>query len=118
MYCLLFFRHKPIVVLLPLYGMEKIRPRLYFFNWPSHVGGADTKLVHLLLLLHKHCLITVIPNDGSRLREREWTKVLDRLGVRATLLEHLPRQLEGFAIFCPTGASFLIASHIALRNAA
>jgi len=23
------------------------RPRLYIFGWPSHVGGADTKLVHL-----------------------------------------------------------------------
>lgn len=87
-------------------GMETTRPRLYFFNWPSHVGGADTKLVHLLLLLRKHCLITVVPNDESRLREREWMKFLDRLGVRATVLGRLGRELEGFAISLCNGRFF------------
>ncbi len=88
--------------------MEKTqtRPRIYFFNWPSHVGGADTKLVHLLLLLHKHCSITVVPNHESRLREREWAKFLDRLGIRAAVLGRLPQTLEGFAISLSNGRFF------------
>ena len=77
---------------------ERKRPRLYIFNWPSHVGGADTKLAHLLPLLRHDCLITIIPNDEGRLKEREWVKYLERLGIRATLLSRLPRQLEGFAL--------------------
>jgi len=62
------------------------------------VGGADTKLTHLLLLLHKHCRITVIPNDEGRLREGHWVKMLDRIGINATLLSRLPQKVDGFAL--------------------
>ena len=44
----------------------KTRPPLYFFNWPSNVGGADTKVTHLLVLLHQHYDITMIPNTRDR----------------------------------------------------
>ena len=39
----------------------KRRLPIYCFNWPSHVGGADTKFVHLLLLLHRDYDLTVVP---------------------------------------------------------
>ena len=37
----------------------KPRPSLYLFNWPSNVGGADTKATHLLLLLHRDATVTI-----------------------------------------------------------
>jgi len=73
-------------------------PAVYIFGWPSFVGGADTKLAHLLILLHKHYRITVIPNDVFRLRERYWTRFLGRLGVCYLPLRELPRKLEGYAL--------------------
>ena len=71
------------------------RPNLYIFGWPSFLGGADTKLAHLLILLHEHCDITVIPNENRHLHDRVWTRFLDRLGVKYTLLKDLPDKIEG-----------------------
>lgn len=77
---------------------ESTKPRLYVFGWPSFVGGADTKLAHLLGLLHEHCDIMVIPNEGRHLRNKTWTRFLDRLGVKYGLLDRLPPKLTGFAL--------------------
>lgn len=74
------------------------KPKLYIFGWPSFVGGADTKLAHLLVLLHKHCDITVVPNEPRHLQNMTWTRFLDRLGVKYGLLDALPRKLSGFAL--------------------
>jgi glycosyltransferase involved in cell wall biosynthesis len=72
--------------------------RLYWFNWPSHVGGADTKFVHLLTLLGSEFEITVVPNDPKSLESVEWRACLDRLGIRVSLLDDLPARLEGWAV--------------------
>jgi len=74
------------------------KPRVYVFGWPSLVGGADTKLAHLLVLLHRHCRITVVPNEARHLRNQTWTRFLDGLGIRYALLDALPSQLAGFAL--------------------
>ncbi len=73
-------------------------PSLYVFGWPGFLGGADTKLAHLLRLLHRHYRITVIPNDAERLAEEIWTRFLDRLGIAYSTLRALPRKLEGFGL--------------------
>ena len=78
--------------------MEKGKRRIYFFGWPSFLGGADTKLAHLLVLLHKEFAITVIPNDACHLRDQVWTRFLGKLGVEYALLARLPKKLEGFAM--------------------
>lgn len=86
--------------------MDHVRPRLFIFNWPSHVGGADTKLTHLLLLLHKEVNITVCPNDECRLSERFWCRFMDRLGIRIRMLNRLPQRLEGYALSLSNGRFF------------
>jgi hypothetical protein len=73
-------------------------PKVFIFGWPSWVGGADTKLHHLLLLLHEHCDITVIPNEARHLQPGYWTNLLDRLGVGYCLMDQLPARLEGCAL--------------------
>ena len=75
-----------------------IKPRVYIFGWPGYVGGADTKLHHLLLLLHECCEITVVPNEARHLKDETWTRLLDNLAVRYALLDDLPTKLEGVAL--------------------
>lgn len=74
------------------------RPRVYVFGWPSSLGGADTKLAHLLLLLHGRYALTCIPNDEWHLHDRTWTTFLDDLGVRYALLDSLPSNLDGVGL--------------------
>ncbi len=78
--------------------MSAPKPSVYVFGWPSNLGGADTKLVHLLRLLHRHVQFTVIPNDRPRLQEQTWTSFLHHLGVRTASLSNLPRRLQGCAL--------------------
>jgi hypothetical protein len=42
-----------------------LKPRVYIFGWPGFVGGADTKLHHLLILLHECCELTVVECGGA-----------------------------------------------------
>ena len=92
---------------------RKRRPAIYVFGWPSFLGGADTKLAHLLRLIHGHFSITVIPNDAALLEQRIWTRELDSLGIQYTSLERLPARLTGFALsICNEG---FFSSGIALR---
>lgn len=76
----------------------KARPPLYIFNWPSNVGGADTKVTHLLLLLHRDYDITMVPNTREQLLQLGWRKFLKRLGVKAALWSELPKKLNGGAL--------------------
>jgi len=79
--------------------MNQIRhPTVIFFGWPSNIGGADTKLVHLLLLLHKHASITVVPNETRHLKVGHWTRWLDSLGIRYCPLDRLTRARGGYGI--------------------
>jgi hypothetical protein len=74
---------------------------LYFFGWPSHLGGADTKLVHTLRLLHKHYRITVVPNDDGRLEELEWRQFLKDLRISVLSWSQLPKRMRGWGLaFC------------------
>lgn len=74
------------------------RPNVTIFGWPSHLGGADTKLAHLLQLLHKDVEFTVVPNEKRHLEAPFWPDYLRNLGIRCCLLDHLPRRLNGFAL--------------------
>ena len=78
--------------------MDRIRPKITVFGWPSHLGGADTKLAHLLELLHKDLEFTVVPNEKRHLDGPFWPTFLKNLGIRSCLFDQLPRRLEGFAL--------------------
>jgi hypothetical protein len=82
------------------------KPQVFIFNWPGFIGGADTKLAHLLPLLHKHLAITVVPNREELIRNKYWTRFMDRLGVGYMLFDQLPRRLEGFGLSLSNDAFF------------
>ena len=79
-------------------SVTQLRLPIYCFNWPSNVGGADTKFVHLLLLLHREYDITVVPNTREQFEQVKWRRWLAGLGVKAALLEDLPPKLSGWGL--------------------
>lgn len=71
---------------------------LYLFNFPHPVGGAGTKVAHLLRLLHGDFDITVVPNDASPLADAGRMALLRELGIKTALVTELPPRLEGWAV--------------------
>jgi glycosyltransferase involved in cell wall biosynthesis len=65
------------------------------------LGGADTRVVDLLRLLHRDYKITVVPNFNDQLKQEKWTNLLDSLGIRYMPWEEMPSKQAGVAIaFC------------------
>jgi len=87
--------------------MPKRGRPLYIFGWPSHVGGADTKLVHLLPLLTDSFDVTVVPNFRDLMDEKEWTTYLTKLGIKYAVLDDLPKKLSGVGFSMCNGAFFI-----------
>jgi hypothetical protein len=75
-----------------------MKPQVYIFGWPSYLGGADTKLAHLLVLLHDFCDFTLIPNQSRHFANRVWTDFLDALGIRYCPFDMLPCKLSGYGL--------------------
>jgi glycosyltransferase involved in cell wall biosynthesis len=76
---------------------------IYFFQWVSDLGGADTRLKELIQLFAetgKYNLFC-IPNDDFRLQEKDHTEFLNRYGVKILTWQTLPVKTDGYAIsFC------------------
>jgi glycosyltransferase involved in cell wall biosynthesis len=104
------------VFALPSGRPRRIPKNLFLFGWPSHYGGADTKFAHLLRLLHRAFRITVVPNWPQQLRQRAWTRFLDRLKVRYTTLDRLPSRLDGVGLALCNGAFFDLGIHRQARS--
>jgi hypothetical protein len=78
-----------------------MKKNLYYFGWLSNLGGADTKIVHLIDLLHREYNITVIPNRDEQLQQKIWTQYLDERNVKYCSFESLPLKLTGIGFsFC------------------
>jgi hypothetical protein len=72
--------------------------RLYIFGWPGAIGGASTKLAHLLRLLHQRFPIVVIPNEDAEVSDPEWRPLLDALAVTTCSFRQLPERLHGWGL--------------------
>lgn len=81
-----------------LFAIRHLKAPLYCFNWPSNVGGADTKFVHLLWLLHRDFDITAVPNRREQWEQTYWRRWLGRLGIKSALLADLPQKLSGWGL--------------------
>ena len=76
---------------------------IYFFQWISDLGGADTRLKELIQLFAEtgRYNLFCIPNDVNRLQEKENVDFLNRHGVKTLAWEELPIKTDGYAIaFC------------------
>src|SRR2546426_3212145 len=74
------------------------RGSLYLFGVPGPVGGAATKVAHLLRLLHRDFSITVVPPSAEFLKERDFRKQIEPYGVPARLLKELSKKLDGVGL--------------------
>jgi glycosyltransferase involved in cell wall biosynthesis len=76
---------------------------IYFFHWPSNLGGADTRLKELIQCFNtsqKYNLFC-IPNDDFRLEEKENIDFLKKNNVKFLSWNELPKSASGYAIsFC------------------
>lgn len=76
---------------------------IFFFQWPSDLGGADTRLKELIQGFSEYdkYQLYCIPNDNPRLLEKNNTDFLDKYRVKYLSWENLPNKIDGYAIsFC------------------
>lgn len=74
-----------------------MKEKIYVFQWISDLGGADTRLKELLVLLKDNFDITCIPNDDFRLKEKHNTDFLESHGIKYSSMSDLPKKLKGYA---------------------
>lgn len=72
--------------------------KIYFFGWPSEVGGAGTKLAHLLRLLRREFELTAIPFAKEELSDVRGQEQLRELGVQWMPFADLPERLNGWGV--------------------
>jgi glycosyltransferase involved in cell wall biosynthesis len=80
-----------------------MKKNIYFFQWISDLGGADTRLKELIQLFSEtgNYNLFAIPNDEERLNEKENADFLKSHGVNILSWNELPEKDSGFAIsFC------------------
>src|SRR5438046_578536 len=87
--------------------------KVYFFGWPGLLGGADTKLDHLLPLLRTEFDLTVVPTDAGWRRDVRGKRRLDDLRIPYATLTELPLRLEGWGVALCNGD--FLASGIAVE---
>ncbi len=71
---------------------------LYIFGAPAKLGGAATKIRHLILLLKNSFRITVVLHHVSWLKDKEVTRFLNAEAVSFCLLKDLPPKVDGIAL--------------------
>jgi glycosyltransferase involved in cell wall biosynthesis len=80
-----------------------MKKNIYFFQWISDLGGADTRLKELIQLLSKteKYNLFCIPNDDFRLKETNNINFLKNNNVNILSWDSLPEKTDGYAIaFC------------------
>jgi hypothetical protein len=73
-------------------------PRLYLVGVPGPLGGASTKIVHLLRLLRADFKIKLLAPDTAVLRDKRVRQSLECEGIPCALVKDLPKQSEGVAL--------------------
>ena len=79
---------------------------LYIFGIPGKIGGAATKIRHLIILLHKVYNITVILRNVSWKHDRVVTSFLKQYNINYCLLKELPDKLDGVGLAICEGDFF------------
>jgi hypothetical protein len=73
-------------------------PPLYVLGIPGWLGGASTKITHLLRLLRNDFRLTVVAPEVWVTKDKPIREILGHLGLTPILLRDLPRKLEGVGL--------------------
>ena len=74
------------------------RAPLFLFGLPREVGGASTKIAHLIRLLREFFEITVVVPDVCYLRDKVVRRLTEPFGARLHLLKDLPETMDGVGL--------------------
>ncbi len=80
-----------------LTGGRRLAP-LYIVGIPGSLGGASTKIVHLLHLLRADFSITVVAPEIWVCKDRRIREMVESRGGSCVLLKELPKKLDGVAV--------------------
>ena len=72
--------------------------KVYLYGTPGHLGGAATKIRHLLRLLHKEVDFTVILTHPSWRRNKQVMGFLKELNIPHCMVKDLPRRVSGVVL--------------------
>jgi glycosyltransferase involved in cell wall biosynthesis len=75
-----------------------MKPNLYLFGVPGKVGGAATKIRHLILLLRHDFKITVVSSNIAAAKDKDIRTFLQTIAVPFCLHKDLPEKTEGIAL--------------------
>jgi glycosyltransferase involved in cell wall biosynthesis len=89
---------------------------VFLMGVPGRLGGASTKLLHLIRLLHDDFDLTFLAPEMWVLKDKEVRHVLEPFALPCHLLKTLPKRIEGvcFAMCDPT--FFTSGRALELRN--
>lgn len=71
---------------------------MYLVGVPGNVGGASTKIAHLIRLLHRDFKITLVAPFIEVLKDKHVRRILEPYGIPCTLVKDLAKRLEGVAL--------------------
>jgi glycosyltransferase involved in cell wall biosynthesis len=75
-----------------------MKPPLYLFGVPGEVGGAATKVAHLLALLRDSFAITVVVPDAGLLKDKGVVRYTASNNITVRPRKELPKRIEGTAL--------------------
>ncbi|HXT42280.1 MAG TPA: glycosyltransferase [Candidatus Angelobacter sp.] len=73
-------------------------PCLYLFGVPGRIGGAATKIAHLIKLLQQDFNITLVLPNIAWCKDKDVKQLTEPHGVHCFLLKNLSKTLEGVAL--------------------
>lgn len=74
------------------------QPSLYVCGTPGKIGGAGTKILHLLRLLEGQFRLTVIAPEVSVSKNKNVRQLLEPQGIPCLTIKDLPSKLDGVAL--------------------
>src|SRR6266498_2144506 len=80
------------------HAMAEKHTKLYLFGTPGKVGGAATKIRHLVILLNQVVDLVVVLNDKGWMKDEEVVKFLRKYDVPFCLRKHVMTSDGGLAL--------------------
>jgi glycosyltransferase involved in cell wall biosynthesis len=82
----------------PSSGARDERSSLYIYGVPGKLGGASTKIAHLIKLLHHDYRVTIVAPEIAALQDKYIKNLALGYGVACVLRKELPQRLDGVAL--------------------
>ncbi len=93
-----------------------VKEKLFIVGVPGTIGGASTKIRHLLVLLRDVYDITVVMLDQTWLKNKDIQRFCQKQGASVSLLKHLPSRCSGTALVVCEPDVFITGGAAAIKR--